>query len=221
LCALCGKRGRRACPALGQSICAVCCGTKRQREIRCPADCGYLSAAREHPAAAVQRRHERDLRFFVPLVAELTEPQYRLLLFLQAVTLEHAAGALPALRDEDVADAAGAVASTLDTAGKGIIYEHQAASVPAQRLAGELGRAISELSGREGTPASIERDAAAALRRLQQGASTAGAALTGDDRPVFLGLLRRLMSEQPGRPTEAKPDSPPSRPEGGGLIIAP
>ena len=47
LCPLCGKRNaRRACPALGHLICAVCCGTKRLTEIACPSDCGYLATAR-------------------------------------------------------------------------------------------------------------------------------------------------------------------------------
>ena len=78
----------------------------------------------------VQRRQERDLRFFLPLVSDLTEPQARLVLVFQAVMLRHAAGAVPALLDQDVADAAEAVAATLETARKGVIYEHQAGIDP-------------------------------------------------------------------------------------------
>ena len=52
-CPLCGARkARRACPGVGRDICAVCCGTKRLVEIRCPATCGYLQSARVHPAAS-------------------------------------------------------------------------------------------------------------------------------------------------------------------------
>ena len=72
-CPLCGvRKARRECPALGRMICAVCCGTKRLVEIPCPDSCPYLASAREHPAAVVQRRQERDLRFFLPLVPQLT-----------------------------------------------------------------------------------------------------------------------------------------------------
>lgn len=209
LCPLCGQRkARRPCPALGKNICSVCCGTKRQREIQCPPACVYLSSAREHPAAVVQRRHERDMRYFLPLIADLTEPQYRMMLLFQAILLKHAQGALPPVRDEDVADAAAAVAATLETARKGIIYEHQAASVPAQRLAAELSRTAGELARREGAPASVERDAAVALRRVERGARGAAAALAGDESPVFLTLMRRLMA---GAAEAAGPEPPEGR----------
>ena len=75
------------------------------------------------------------MSFILPIVSELTETQYRLLLLFQSAAVAHAAGAVPALRDEDVAEAAAAAAATLETARKGIIYEHQAVSVPAQRPA--------------------------------------------------------------------------------------
>src|SRR5437867_2016399 len=76
LCPLCGQRkARRGCPALNQTICAVCCGTKRITEIACPADCGYLASAREHPAAVVRRQHERDLMAVLPTVRDLSARQ--------------------------------------------------------------------------------------------------------------------------------------------------
>ena len=62
ICPLCGvRKAKRDCPALGQRICAVCCATKRLKEINCPDTCVYLASARSHPAAIVQRRQERDL----------------------------------------------------------------------------------------------------------------------------------------------------------------
>ena len=88
-------------------ICTVCCATKRQVEIQCPADCVYLSSARAHPPAVVQRRQERDVSFILPIVSELTDTQYRLLLLFQSATVAHAEGALPRLRDPD--DASGAI----------------------------------------------------------------------------------------------------------------
>src|SRR5262245_65956202 len=95
-CSLCGTgKAKRACPALGRDICPVCCATKRQVEISCPPDCGYLSSARAHPAAVVQRQHERDMRFLIPLVADLSETQYRLFLYAQALVVQHAKDAMP------------------------------------------------------------------------------------------------------------------------------
>jgi hypothetical protein len=166
----------------------------------------------------VQRRQERDVSFILPIVSELTDTQYRLLILFQSATVKHAAGALPALRDEDVAEAAAAAASTLETARKGIIYEHQAVSVPAQRLTSELGRVVADLSAQAGSQlARLERDAAVALRRLEQGARTAGQALGGDEPPVYLNLLSRILKEPGGSPGPGAS----APPVGGGLIIAP
>ena len=62
VCPLCGERtARRGCPALGQQICAVCCGTKRLIEIALPGDCVYLASAREHPPAVAVRQQQRDV----------------------------------------------------------------------------------------------------------------------------------------------------------------
>ncbi len=45
-CPICEKRkAARFCPAKGEKICAVCCGTEREVTIDCPSDCAYLLAA--------------------------------------------------------------------------------------------------------------------------------------------------------------------------------
>jgi hypothetical protein len=206
-CPVCHERlPKRACPALGQHICTVCCATKREVEIKCPADCGYLSTARAHPAAVVQRRQERDLGFLLPLVADLTETQYRLVVLFQSVTAKHAEQAVPSLLDIDVAEGCAATAATLETAGKGIIYQHQAVSVPAQRLADELARVVSDLAAQNPTHQSrLEKDAAIALRNLEAGARGAEGALAGDDAPIYLGILQRIFA---GAPRTDPPPSP-------------
>ncbi len=120
------------------------------------------------------------MRFLIPRLSDLTETQYRLFLLAQAIVVRHARAALPAPNDADIADAVASVAATLETAGKGIIYEHRAASIPAQRIAGEVSSAIGDLVKRVGADgARLERDAAKALRA--SGALGAGGA-SGDAR---------------------------------------
>jgi hypothetical protein len=135
---------------------------------------------------------------------------------LQSLTVKHADAAVPSLNDDDVANAAAAAAATLETARKGIIYEHQAVSVPAQRLSSEYGRAIADVIAKNSSHQSrLERDAAAALRKLEHGARTAATAMKGDEEPVFLRLLARVL--QPGQAgDEAPADAAPS-----GLIVQP
>ena len=119
LCPVCNQRkARRACPALGKQICAVCCGTKRLVEIACPADCGYLSSARIHPPAVMQRQQELDRAMLLPLLQGLSERQARLFLMLGRGHVAASALNLQRLVDEDIAQAAGALASTLETAGQ-------------------------------------------------------------------------------------------------------
>ena len=210
LCPLCGARtAKRSCPGVSRDICPVCCGTKRLVEIACPADCPYLASARAHPAAVVQRQQDLDMRFLLPRITDLTEPQYRIFLFLQGVVLQCAQKADPTPLDVDVAEAAATVAATLETAGKGIIYEHPAATIPAQRLAAELRKVVAEIAQQNGAEASrVERDAAKALRRMEIASRTAQAEVPDPTYPdmSWLALASRLMSAAAAAEA-AKPDA--------------
>jgi len=210
-CPLCETRKpKRACPALGRSICPVCCATKRHVQISCPADCAYLSSSRAHPEAVVQRQHERDLRFLLPRVADLTETQYRIFMLAQALVVQHARTLLPAPNDHDVAEGIATVAATLETAGKGIIYEHRAASIPAQRIADAIAGAMRDLVTRAGSDgARLERDAAKALRALERSARDAQTDIPDASRPdaSWLAFAARVMdaavqAAQPARAPE-------------------
>ena len=75
---------------------------------------------------------------------------------------------LQKLVDEDIAQAAGALAATLETASRGIVYEHQPSSLAAARLMGELKALVDDVSKNAGS--AIERDAAIALRRIEHAA---------------------------------------------------
>jgi hypothetical protein len=215
VCPLCGvRRAKRACPGVNRDICAVCCGTKRLTEIACPSDCAYLSTARAHPAAVVQRQQERDMAFVLPRISDLSQTQYRLFLFVQAIVLQHAAKAMPPLLDTDVAEASATVAATIDTARSGIIYEHQARSMPAQRLADEGGKAVMDIARRAGAEASqVERDAAVALRRIERLAREAALEVPDVDRQAssWLAIAERMMGPAgagDAQPQQAQKDEP-------------
>jgi hypothetical protein len=190
-CPACGRRkGRRACPALGASICPVCCGTQRRVTIACPADCGYLSAAEQHPRAAVQRRRGRHAQWLLRVADGLTDRQAEIFLLLHALVAAAVARLAPeALTDRDVAAAAAALAATHDTAAKGIIYEHRAPSIAAERLVAELKAALRAAEA-EGWRLG-DTDLAAAFRRLEQAARDAANALGGER--AYLALVGELF----------------------------
>lgn len=202
VCPLCNQRkAKRACPALGRQICAVCCGTKRLVEISCPTDCVYLASARSHPPAVVQRQQEHDRALLLPLLQGLSERQARLFLMLASVTSRHQSEGFQKLLDDDIAQASGALAATLETAVRGIVYEHQPQSLPAARLMAELKTVVADVSKSGGS--ALERDAAIGLRRIELAARQTAAAQP--DSNDFQQLLVRVLTAPPG---SVNPDEP-------------
>jgi hypothetical protein len=204
LCPLCRTRkARRSCPALGQTICAVCCGTKRLTEIVCPPECGYLASAREHPAAVVRRQQERDVAVLLPTIQRLTERQYQLFFLFQTVIARHKPEGFARLVDDDVAEAAAALAATLETSARGVIYEHGTTSLLAQRLVTEMKGLLAEL-GQQGARV-YDGEAAIVLRAIEQGARVARNDAEGGD-VAYLSLIARLLkdtSQGPHKPAGA------------------
>jgi hypothetical protein len=208
-CPLCHvRKERRACPALRQTICPVCCGTKRLTEIECPEDCVYLASAREHPAAIVRRQQEHDIDILMPTLQGLTERQHQLFFLFQSLIARHTPEGFARLLDDDVAEAAAAVASTLETAARGVIYEHAARSLPAQRLATEMTTMLAEM--REKGVKVFDREAALVLRAIEKGARETRKAEPGETS--YLTLMARLLQRN-----RAGAPSPPSEPRS--LII--
>jgi hypothetical protein len=192
-CPLCGtRRPRRACPALGQQICPVCCGTKRLVQIQCPSDCAYLASAREHPAAVAVRRQQRDVSLLLQHVRDLNQPQSELFLLMNTFLLRYEPPELQALVDDDVVEATAALAATYETAARGVIYEHRPAALPADRLATALRPLIAEAAKRGG--ASFDRDAAVVLRRIEEAARAVRAA-DPSNRRAYLDLLDRVLAK--------------------------
>jgi hypothetical protein len=202
LCVSCGKRkGKRACPALRGPICTTCCGTKRLKEIACPADCQYLASAQAHPPAAVLRQRERDLPLLASLLEGLNNMQGDLLMLLQSQVKAARQHAIPPLRDEDVREAAEALASTLETAARGIVYEHQPASIPALRLMRTWQEALAEIE-RRGRGQTVRPSLIApVLRKLEHAARDAARTLAPhhelDGETVFLDFLDRVLRAGP------------------------
>jgi hypothetical protein len=166
----------------------VCCGTKRLAEIQCPADCGYLATAKEHPAAAVVRRQERDVARLLPTIRQLTERQYQVFFLFHTAIARHVPRGLTRLSDQDVADASAAVAATLETAARGVIYEHAPQGAPAQALAVEMTALLAEMRAQGATV--YDGEAAIVLRAIEAGAR---ASLPAEGPRAYLDLVARLL----------------------------
>ena len=205
-CPLCDqRRARRVCPALGQQICAVCCGTNRLVRIDCPPTCAYLASAREHPPASAARRHQHDLDLLTRSARDLNERQSQLFFKVSEFLSQYVGPEFPPLLDNDVAEAADALAATLETSARGVIYEHRPASLPAERLATALTPLLAE-SRRHGGSA-FESAAAVVLRRIAEAVRSAQSGDEGNRR-AFLDLLKRVVrARADAAPVDEAPDA--------------
>lgn len=166
-CPLCGlRKARRHCPALGKAICSGCCGTKRLLEIRCPPTCVYLALAKEHPSASALRQRRDDTSRLLHATRDLSERQSRAFLALVRFLGAYRAPELQPIADEDLAQAAGALASTLETAARGVIYEHRPDSPGAARLLVTLKPLIAEMN--QPPLPGFDREVAVVLRRFEE-----------------------------------------------------
>lgn len=217
VCPLCGEqKGRRTCPALGRQICAICCGTKRLTEIACPSDCVYLAAAREHPPAAAVRRRKQDVAALVRHMRDLSEPQSQLFFLILTFLLRYEPPELNPLIDDDIAEGMDALAATFETAARGVIYEHRAASLSADRLANSLRTLLAE-AARTGE-SSFQRAAPLVLRRIAAAAREKMPDEAGNRR-AFLDLIERVIHMQDKE--AADPDKTGSKTDDGPRVIIP
>jgi len=215
-CPLCGtRRAKRRCPAVGNEICAVCCGTKRLVEIQCPPDCSWLASAREHPPAVAVRQQQRDVGLLVQFLRDFSRRQSQLFLLIATFLVRYEPPELQPLFDEDVAEAAGALAATYETESRGVIYEHRPASVPAERLSTALKQVLAAAG--KGAGSAFDRDAAVVLRRVQDAVRDAHT-VDPANRRAFLAVLGRVISKA-GDSDAAASDADQDAPEPSRLIV--
>lgn len=193
-CPLCGgAKAKRQCPALDRLICPTCCGTKRQVEIRCPADCGWLKAARAHPHAALQRQQHHDSALIIQLISGLDDEAYAVLMACLPAALSFRTGADPPPLDHDLEAAAAALAATAETAARGVLYEHRPDSMVAARLARAMSAPLAG-AAQDGLPR-LDTATVVAMRRLA--ASVKAFERTAPESPhAYLDFLDRVLKPQ-------------------------
>lgn len=149
----------------------------------------------------MRRQQERDVSRLLPIIRHLTERQYQLFFLFQTRIAQHKPQGLTRLIDSDIADAAGALAATIETAARGVIYEHTPQSPPAQALAVEITTMLAQM--REQGATVYDREAAIVLRAIERGAREMKAPDEGDT--AYVDLMARLLqvTEPPQGPVGA------------------
>jgi hypothetical protein len=122
-CPICEKRKpNRFCPAKGETICAVCCGTGREITIDCAPDCPHLLAAHRY-----EDEHPRALPADTPLLdvnlpSDVIHTQQQLMAAF-AFTVAKFCTSQAEATDPDVLAAVQSLAETYKTLRSGIYYE--------------------------------------------------------------------------------------------------
>jgi len=142
----------------------------------------------------------------LPTIRNLTGRQRELFFLFQTLIARHRPDGFAKLVDSDVAEAAAAVAATLETAAKGVIFEQAAATLPAQHLATEMKQLLAET--RQHGATIYDREAAMVLRAIEQGARTSEGG--GGDGRNYLALMSRLL-QSPG-PSDGTTTETPASP---------
>jgi hypothetical protein len=160
-CPICEKRkAERFCPAKGEKICAICCGTEREVAIDCPSDCSYLISAHRY-----EDGHQRSLPADTPLLDEKI-PQdivytHQQLMAALAFSIAKFCAVQPAAVDGDVLTAIQSLAQTYKTLSSGIIYEKPPEAPLPRELYAALIAFITEVKKQQ-----AERTGSAALKDM-------------------------------------------------------
>ncbi|HEY1865857.1 MAG TPA: hypothetical protein VGG55_02205 [Candidatus Acidoferrales bacterium] len=150
ICPICEKRRpERFCPAKGEKICSVCCGTEREVTLDCPPDCPYLISAHRYEQEHRKPLAENEMPFpkveFSPNLIYDREP---VISGLGHTILKFSAG-WPELSDLQALSAVTALAETYRTLASGIYYEKPPSEFLANALYAALGAFVQDYKKRE------------------------------------------------------------------------
>lgn len=150
VCPICNKRpAKRFCPAKGEKICAVCCGTGREQTIDCPVDCSYLIQAHRYEAEHRERPSRKefpypDVEFPVEFVYERWAVVTGLANTISAFQAQHGE-----LTDSLANQALLSLAEAYRTLESGIYYENPPAHPVARELYAQLGNSLQQFREEE------------------------------------------------------------------------
>jgi hypothetical protein len=143
-CPLCHQRKpKRFCPAEGEKICAICCGTYREVTIDCPSDCPHLISARRYEQEHRQPLSPDDLPYPGTRISGDLIEQYQPAIVMMGQAILEAARETKAT-DEDALAALTAMAETYRTLQSGIYYEHAPEGSVARDLYTRVTKAVAD-----------------------------------------------------------------------------
>ncbi len=205
-CPICQKRkAKRFCPAKGENICSVCCGTEREVTIDCPSDCPYLIVSRQYD----QERREIDwgkMPFRETRIPSSFVAAHEKLLLALSYAICLWARENPQGVDADVEAALQLLAETYRTLSSGIYYEKPPDYILQRRLYDGLKSAVEDYKKSEAEQVGISNLREAEIRDALIFLAQLGATRS-NRRPrsrAYLDFLRtQFKGEELSRPASS------------------
>jgi len=202
-CPICNNRKvKRFCPARGENICAVCCGTEREVTIDCPSDCPHLVASREYDEGRRQVDWSKIPFADVRIPMDFAQSHSLLLATLISSIWEYARDHRQVV-DTDAIAALQALAETYRTLSSGLYYEKPPDYLYQRDLYNALKTALEEFKQAETQRLGLATTRNGEIRDALIFLTQLGAA-RGNDRPkgrAFLDLIRtQLVPEASAKP---------------------
>jgi hypothetical protein len=143
-CPLCRQRKpKRFCPAQGEKICAICCGTYREATIDCPFDCPHLIAARRYEQEHRKPLSPDELPYPDARVTSASIEQHQDVIVLLGQSILQAAREARAT-DADALSALSAMAEAYRTLQSGIYYEPAPEGAVAREIYTRASKALTD-----------------------------------------------------------------------------
>jgi hypothetical protein len=197
-CVICHtRRPRRYCLGVAGHICAICCGTEREKTVSCPLECPYLREAR-----AREKETYADPREFpnqdIQVDEEFLARNEALLLYI-AVGFAELALATEGAVDVDVREAIASLVQTYKTLQSGLVYESRPDNPIAARIQSGMRERIRQMedSLKQNNSALRDSDVLGVLVFLQRVELQ-----KNNRRPksrAFIDFLREFLPAEPPR----------------------
>jgi hypothetical protein len=207
-CPICEKRPpKRFCPARGDRICAICCGTHREATIDCLPDCPHLISARRY-----EQEHRKPLEpdaVPFPDVEFSTEILRRNPEALSAIGLAILGFAQQndRVRDPEILSALRALAETYRTLESGIYFERPPDEILPRALYAHLAAALQDLKKQQSQQSGLATLKDSEIFRLLVFLLRVGTRET-NGRPKSRAFLDFLYAQFPGAPAAVERDAP-------------
>ncbi len=207
-CPICEKRPpKRFCPAKGERICAICCGTQREVTIDCLPDCTHLISARRYE---VEHRKPPapgaipfpDVEFSPEILRRHPEALSAIGIAILGFAEQNGA-----VRDAEILGALRALAEAYRTLESGIYFERPPDEPLPRALYAHLGQGLQDFKKQESQRSGFTTLKDSEIFRLLVFFLRLGARET-NGRPKARAFLDFLYAQFPAAPAAAEREVP-------------